>query len=341
MPPIPFPAQPADRPWPGAEWPTARLPRDADAARLEKALDGAFTDGSPLGATHAVAVVHRGALVAERYAAGVGPETPLPSWSMAKSVLHAAVGLLVREGRFDVAAPIELRQWSAPSDPRSRITGEHLLRMTSGLRFDAGQDELIELPSFQMLFGEGRHDTAAFAAGFPLDHEPGHHWSYSSGSSNILSAAIGRRVGGGEGGMRAFLDDELFGPLGMRHAEPKFDAAGTWVASSFLTASARDFARFGLLYLRGGFWKGRALLPPGWADAARTLTPQSGGEYGAHFWLALDGSGRFSANGFLGQYTLIDPARDLVVVRLGQSAPDQKRALVLFLAEIVGCFARS
>ena len=153
-----------------------------------------------------------------------------------------------------------------------------------------------------------------------------------------MSAIVGRTVGGGEAGMRAFMGRELLDRLGMKSAEPRFDAAGTWIGSSFLFATARDFARFGLFCLRDGVWEGERVLPEGWMDAARTPTEGSGGEYGSHFWLATDGSGNFSASGFRGQYTLMCPRRDLVVVRLGTSMPEQKRGTYLWLKELLERF---
>jgi CubicO group peptidase (beta-lactamase class C family) len=337
---VALPRQPAAVPWPGTTWPEGALAPEVDVARLAAALEAGFDESAPeiAGETHAFVAVHRGAIVAERYARGYGRDSVLPSWSMAKSVLHAAVGVLVRQGRLDVKQPAPVAAWAEPGDPRGKITLDHLLRMSSGLRFDGAQTVPEELPTIQMLFGAGKDDVAAYAASFPPDHPPDTVCSYSSGTSNIVSAIAGAAVGGGEPEMRRFLERELFGPIGMRSAEPRFDAAGTWVASSFLSATARDFARFGLLYLRDGVWNDRRLLPEGWVDYARTPTPTGQGDFGAHFWLAQDGSGTFSANGFLGQYTVMVPARDLVLVRLGSSRADQKRAVVLFLSEVVQSF---
>ena len=277
-------------------------------------------------------------LVAERYDAEHGPDSTLPSWSMAKSVLHALFGILVREGLLDPAVRAPVPAWQGESDPRREITLEQLLRMRSGLRFDEEYTDPDTSSTIQMLFGSGKDDVAGFAAAFPLDHPPERVWSYSSGTSNILAAIAGRAIGGGEAGMRAFLERELLGRIGMRSAKPRFDAAGTWIASSFLFATARDFARFGLLCLRDGVWEGQRILPGGWMDHARRPTPGSQGEYGAHYWLARDGSGAFSANGFRGQYTVMLPERDLVLVRLGTSMPEQKRGTLLWLAEVARCF---
>ncbi len=334
-----LPSQAEDVRWPTKSWPEGAPEPDVASDRLAAALDRAFSDPPPqdLGQTHALVAVHRGRIVAERYDAKHGPESTLPSWSMAKSVLVALVGVLVRDGRLDVNAPAAMPQWPA-GDPRHEITLDQLLRMSSGLHFDEEYTDPDTSNTIQMLFGQGKQDVAGFAAALPLVHEPGRVWSYSSGTSNIVSSLVGRTVGGGEVGMRAFMERELTGRIGMRSAAPRFDAAGTWIGSSFLFATARDFARFGLLCLRDGAWENQRLLPEGWIDYARTPTPSSEHEYGAHFWLAQNGSGHFSANGFRGQYTLIVPSRDLVVVRLGTSMPEHKRGTYLWLEQVVESF---
>jgi CubicO group peptidase (beta-lactamase class C family) len=282
--------------------------------------------------------VHRGRLVFERYAEGRGAADTFPSWSMAKSMLHAVVGILVGDGRLDVRAPAPLAAWRREGDPRGAITLEQLLRMVDGLDFV----ELYEPTGYSdvvaMIFGAGKEDVAAYAIARPLLHPAGTYWSYSSGTSNVVARIAGDAVGGGPEAMLAFLRERLFGPIGMASAKPRFDAAGTFIGSSFVFATAHDFARFGLLYLRDGTWDGARLLPRGWVDHARSETPASIGRYGAHWWLALDGSGIFTANGFQGQYIAIDPARDLVVVRLGVSTPAQRVDVVRGLRTITRAF---
>lgn len=284
-------------------------------------------------------MIHRGLLVRERYAEELGPGSTLPSWSMAKSILHALVGLLVREGRLDPAAPAALPPWRGAGDARAAITLDHLLRMESGLAFREVYDDRSGSDVIEMLFGRGQEDVAAFAASFPLAHPPGTFHSYSSGDSNLVAWAVKRVLGPGEA-TRAFLEKELLARIGMRSAKPRFDASGTFIGSSFVFATARDFARFGLLYLRGGLWEGERVLPAQWIDYARTPTsaPPCPGDYGAHWWLSLDGSGTYSANGFQGQYTVCSPERDLVVVRLGVSGPEHRFGILRGLAEILRSF---
>jgi CubicO group peptidase (beta-lactamase class C family) len=316
----------------------AELDAGVDAASVRAAVDRAFAPGSPHGETLALLVVHRGRLVFERYAEGRGAADTFPSWSMAKSMLHAVVGILVGEGRLDLDAPAPLAAWRREGDPRGAITLEQLLRMVDGLDFV----ELYEPTGYSdvvaMIFGAGKADVAAYAIARPLLHPAGTYWSYSSGTSNVVARIAGDAVGGGPEAMLAFLRERLFGPIGMASAKPRFDAAGTFIGSSFVFATAHDFARFGLLYLRDGTWDGARLLPRGWVDHARSETPASIGRYGAHWWLALDGSGIFTANGFQGQYIAIDPARDLVVVRLGVSTPAQRVDVVRGLRTITRAF---
>jgi CubicO group peptidase (beta-lactamase class C family) len=328
--------------WPAVDWPEAPLAADVDRERIEAAAARAFTPepSASHGETLAWAIVHRGRLVFERYGPGRGVDETFISWSMAKSILHALVGVLVGEGRLDPAAPAPVPAWQGEDDPRRAITLEHLLRHTDGLDFVEVYEDGVRSDVVDMLFRSGKDDVAAFAEARGLAHRPGTVWSYSSGTSNVVSAIVGRAVGGGEAGMRAFMSKALFDPIGMRSATARFDAAGTFIGSSYVFATARDFARFGLLYLRDGVWDGRRLLPEGWVDHARSETPPSDGQYGAHWWLALHDPGIFNASGFNGQYVVVVPDRDLVLVRLGVSGPEQRPNVVRDLREVVESFPR-
>ena len=337
---LPLPPQPGAIPWPTRAWAAVPPEADVDFARLRAAADEPFA--APARASHgetlALLAVHRGRLVHERYAPGRGDTDTFPSWSMAKSVLHAAIGVLVGEGRLDRHAPAPIGAWREAGDPRGAITLEDLLRMVDGLEFvehyePSGRSDVVD-----MLFRGGKDDAAAYATSRPLAHPPGRYWNYSSGTSIVVSAIACAAVGGGRSGMEAFLHRAIFDPIGMRSAKPRFDRAGTFLGSSYVFATARDFARFGLLYLRDGTWDGARLLPAGWVEHARTPTPASIGRYGAHWWLALDGSGIFTANGFQGQYIVVDPGRDLVLVRLGVSTPEQRVAVVRSLRAMVEAF---
>jgi len=239
-------------------------PVQAGDPALRLALDNAFEE-SPQGPrrhTQAVVVVHRDRVIAERYAPGIGVDTPLHGWSATKSMTNALLGVLVRQGKLDMNAPAPIEEWADPQDPRHAITPDQLLRMTSGL--DAGQS-LSNVsafdPSARMLFVE--HDMAAFAARAPLAHAPGTHWNYTDPNTLLLSRIVRDLAGGDAASTYAFAHRELFDKLGMQHATLEFDAAGTPVGSSHLWAPARDWARLGLLYLHDGVVGGERILPPG------------------------------------------------------------------------------
>ena len=334
----PLPAQPADVPWPTNAWPQGELPANLKRDAFDALLAQAF-EGDSVGATHALAIVQGGRLIFERYGEGHGPEGTYPSWSKAKSITQALVGLLALDGKLDVSRPADVPEWKTPGDPRAAITLDQLLRMSSGLKFVEDYVPGHVSNVIEMLFQAGKDDVAHYAASLPLEHEPGSVWSYASGTSNIVARIAGDAAGGD---LKSFMWERLFGPLGMKTPIPKFDAAGTFVGSSYCFASARDFARFGLLYLRDGIWEGRRLLPEGWVDYARTPTFQqpgvTEGPYGAHWWLDIAGPGSFSANGYDGQYTVLVPELDLILVRHGATPLDRKDALKAWVGETVDCF---
>jgi CubicO group peptidase (beta-lactamase class C family) len=328
-------------PWPTEVWPRAELDARVDRDLLDRSLDHAFAQPKSLGTTNAVLIVQRGAIVRERYADGLDAATPHVSWSMAKSMLHAAIGILVRDGRIDVAARADEPAWRAPGDPRGRITIDQLLQMRSGLLFHEDYVDAHTSHVIEMLFGAGKPDAAAYAAALPLEHQPGSVFHYSSGTSNILSAVVARALGARGDAYREFLRRELWDPLGMKSADPRFDEAGHWIASSFVFATAQDFARFGLLYLRDGIWEGRRILPEGWVDHARTYTgtdEETGMGYGAHWWLVPGSLGIFRCSGYNGQRIIVVPPLDLVIVRLGVSPVELAEELERFHMQVIGAF---
>jgi CubicO group peptidase (beta-lactamase class C family) len=316
---------------------------------VDELFDRPAAQGTSLG----LVVVQGGETVAERY--GVRPDTPfgpggpvepdtvLLSWSTAKSMVHAAVGLLVADGRLDLDAPAPVAAWKGT--PSEDITMIDLLEMRPGLRFVEDYVDDQTSHCIDMLFGSGVDDHASYAAALPLDHPPGQVWNYSSGTTNIICRILGDVVGGGEAGMRAFLADRLFGPAGMHSAVPRFDTAGTWVGSSYVDATARDFARFGELYLRDGIGPdGDRVLPAGWADHARTFVAHDdtsevplGFHYGRHWWMWPAHSGSLAAHGYEGQYVVVVPERELVVAHLGRTDAAVRGGLVQHLDAIIRC----
>jgi CubicO group peptidase (beta-lactamase class C family) len=324
------------------------LPSGAAPPGLDEVLGRAFEepdDDRPV-RTHAVLVLQGGRVLAERYAPGFDADTPHIGWSMTKSVLNALIGVLVREGRLDVHQPAPVTAWRAAGDPRGEITVDHLLRMSSGLRFD----ERYMWPlcdAVEMLFRQP--DVAGFAAALPLDYALDTHWAYSSGTSNILAGVILDALDGDRDAYRAFPRRALFEPLGLRRALIETDASGTFIASSFGYATAREWARFGQLYLQDGMWEGRRLLPEGWVDYSRTPTPPAPqGRYGAHFWLNAgapdDPRDRlypslprdlYYASGFQGQTITVVPSRDAVIVRLGRTNDRDAWSYEAFVREVL------
>ncbi len=324
------------------------MPLVADPVSL---VDDLFADEARYGTTYAALVVQHGERLAERYGGAlthfdgpdepVGPDTNLLSWSIAKSVLHAAVGVLVGEGRLVLDAPAPVPEWSGADDARHAIRLEDLLCMRDGLDFvedyvDAGRSDVIE-----MLFGAGQHDVASFAANRPLAHPPGAVFNYSSGTSNIVARIVGSVVGQGEATL-GFLRDAVFDPIGMDSATARVDSAGTFIGSSYVYATARDWVRFGACYLHDGVCDGRRVVPEGWVAhgrRARSIDPEDGRPYGAHWWVMNDADDAFYASGYEGQRIVVCPNRALVIARFGRSTSDHYDALLAWCREVVAASA--
>jgi len=288
---------------------------------LRAALDRAFAepDRPPYRWVKAIVVMHDGSVVAERYAPGYGIGTPLLGYSATKSVINALLGILVRQQRLSVEQPAPVAAWSDPSDPRHAITIDELERMTSGLALD--ETDSLASPVSRMLYVE--RDMAGFAERAPLEATPSSTWNYTSGNTLILSRIIRDMVGGHSSDVLNFARSELFDPLGMRNVTLEFDATGTPIGSTYMLASARDWARFGMLYLDDGVVGGRRILPEGWVrySSSRTLDSM----YAAGFWLGASQwrarwgipDDTFFASGLLGQRVVVIPSRRLVIVRFG------------------------
>jgi len=322
---------------------------------LELAIDDVFGRPPEQGISLALVALVDGELVAERYGtqpansfedgSEVSAATTLISWSMAKSIAHAAVGVLVGDGVLDPDAPAAVPEWRGTDKEAIRLID--LLEMRSGLRFVEDYVDGSVSDCLEMLYGPASDDMAAYAAGLPLDHRPGEVWNYSSGTTNIVSRIIGDVVHGDPVGtpagrraaMEGFLHERLFGPLGMATATAKFDTAGTWVGSSYVYATAHDFARFGELYrLDGALADGTRLIPDGWVDHARTPVAhddESGFDYGRHWWMWPAFPGSLAAHGYEGQFTLVVPDRGLTLVHLGKTDAAVRPGLVARLEAVV------
>lgn len=315
------------------EWPLGNrvtLPQSVSGIDLEAvnaAVDAAFEDIEPEHAvrTRAVLVVHRGKIIAERYAAPFHADMPQLGWSMAKSVTAALTGMMAADGLLDIEAPAPVQSWQRDGDPRSAISLGHLLQMSSGLRFSEVYTPGSMSDVILMLYTTG--DTGEFALKQALEHSPGTHWYYSSGTTNII-ARIQKNLFADYHDYLNYPRERLFNKLGMDSVVMEPDASGTYVGSSFMYATPRDWAKFGLLHLRDGVWNGERVLPEGWVDYATTpadAAPE--GSYGAQIWLNAGEQGKrpypnlpasmYYFSGFEGQNVLMFPEQDLIVVRMG------------------------
>jgi len=359
----PLRSQPAGVPWPTQDWQTAPPPARLDRATFDLAVTQAFAGRHDLmGETRAVVIVQSGRIVFERYGDGYGPDMRLVSWSMAKSFTHALVGAAVLQGRVGIDAPMGSPHWRA-GDRRASITWRQWLQMVDGQDYtEIGAPSVLDNDVTHLLYGAGRSDTARFAAGLPLIHDPGTHWNYNSAGTVLIADALTRAIvpdprdpNDRRRRMRAWMDQSLFGPIGMRPVV-EFDPSGLYYGSALIWATARDFARFGYLYLRGGVWDGRRVLPEGWVDFARTRGSDPDTDvYGAHWWLTpAHGEGTpmrslivhpdlrdaFSAQGHEGQVIVVVPSRDIVLVRLGHfdGGTDAWNALGDWAGRMIGAF---
>ena len=323
---------------------------------LRAAIDPLFEGDTDVGDTRALIVMRRGEIVAERYAPGFGPETKLLGWSIGKSVTAVLVGLMVADGRLALDSPVPVTAWSQPGDPRGRITLRQLLAMTSGLDHVEDEEPLAQADTVRMLFTDGAQDMSAFAEAKPLAHAPGSHFSYSTGSTLILTDLMARMLTNSADpdvrrrAMQTFIDGRLKVPAGLKSLTAEYDAAGTMIGGSFLHMTARDYARFGeLLRNHGRGPNGHQIVPEKWIDFMRTPSRRNPA-YGAHLWLNRDSEesplmpgdapqSLFGCVGHGGQYILVSPGQGLTVVRIGMS-PDkeQRAALKRGLAKLMRLF---
>ena len=321
--------------WKGTEgaWSVARSTQSSKAAKIDtvalnqavaKAFDEQNVGGYP--DTRAIVVVQDGKIVAERYAPGFDRNSRLLGWSATKSFMGTLVGILVDDGKLKLDDPAPIAEWHKAGDPRAAITLRQLLNMTSGLAFkepyEPGSD------SIRMLFAA--KSMASVAIEKSADHAPGAQWSYSSGTTNILSEIVFRATGGTLEGMTRFAQDRLFKPAGMTSAIIEPDESGVQVGSSYGYATARDWARFGLLYLNDGVAGGKRVLSREWVAGVRHPSAAARPFYSGQLWLNQQDekgpkslyfkdlpNGAVMAMGHSGQMIMAIPSRNAVVVRLG------------------------
>lgn len=325
--------------WPYGEKIAVAAPPVIDTLQLNQALDNAMQalhKGEPA-YTRAFLVLYDGKIVGERYAPGFDKNSRLIGWSMSKSLNAAVIGVLVKAGKLNPNAPAPVPEWKGTV--KEKITLKELLQQTTGLDFT--EDYGAPSEATNMLFKQS--DMGAFTAKLPLKYAPGSMFYYSSGNANIISRIIRQTVG--DSIYSAFPYTALFHKINMYSLLLEPDASGTYVGSSYSYATARDFARFGLLYYNNGSWNGEQLLPENWVkESIQPATANKQKRYGYQFW--LNGSDdkdpskhwfpdapadMFFADGFGGQNVFIIPSKKLIVVRLGAKTIDENK----YLGEVI------
>jgi len=312
-----------------ALWPQG----EAVAASLQPAVQKLLQDPALTGVgMRAVVVIKNGRVVAETYGKGFDANTPLLGWSMTKTFTAGLVGTLVRDGKLQLDQNGLFPQWK--DDERKTITLEHLLAMSSGLRFNEDYGDVTDITRMLYL----KSDTAAFAASQQLEHPPGTFFSYSSGTTVLLSRIWQNAINDPKLALE-YPRRALFDPLGMRTAVLEADARGNFVGSSYLFASGRDWARYAQLLLQDGVWNGKVILPPDYVKMMHAAAPTSMAPYGkrqygqGQLWLRGSPSGTpagqdpdagftlppdiYWFSGYDGQAIAVIPSQQLAVVRLG------------------------
>jgi hypothetical protein len=320
-------------------WPLGNLMPDSttnmDIDKLDGIADRLMNNDGYNGHAFAFLVVHKGIVAEERYQPEFNENTRFLSWSMAKSFTNALAGMLVKAGKLDINRPADIPEWQ--NDSRKSISLNNLMQMQSGLKWNEDYGNRSDVTV--MLYCEP--DFAKYACMKPLVNPPGTKWSYSSGSANIVSYLIRKAIGNDPDYYR-FVQTQLFQKIGIRNAVFEVDPTGTLAGSSYLYATARDYARFGLLYLHDGIFGSERILPEGWVKYTTTAASESNGKYGALFWLNQSGefpsapADLFSCNGHDGQHIFIIPSKDLIVVLLGYSPkPDHVMNFDALLGDVI------
>jgi CubicO group peptidase (beta-lactamase class C family) len=303
------------------------LPPELDTAAIRAAVDTAFRPAA--GMTAAFVVTWRGRIIGERYGEGVTAHTPLESWSMGKSLTATLMGILIKQGIYALEQPAPIREWQGQNDPRARIRIADLMNMSSGLRIRAPQDPDYDpsgpYPDHLYLY-TGGVNSFHYAATRPLQWPPGTVGRYHNTDPVLVNDLI--RLGVEKRGEEylSFPRRALFDKIGIRSMVMETDPYGNFLTQGYVLASARDWARLGNLYLQDGVWNGERILPEGFVQFVSTVAPAWIADhrpvYGGFFWINGDTllpvpRRAYYMLGAGGQYTLIIPSHDLVVVRLG------------------------
>jgi CubicO group peptidase (beta-lactamase class C family) len=325
-----------DRPWPlGDRNATGRLKGDRRAFDdvVRNAFEGNhFGEGSQ---TTGVIVLQHGRIVGERYRNGFGPHVSQRTWSVAKSLAGTLVGIASGEGRIDAARPAALAAWQAPGDPRAAITTDQLLRMASGLTSTTAGNRTDAL-----YFGGATVDQEATS--WPLLALPGTTYRYANNDTVLAVRALRERIGDDAQAL-AYPFTALLWKIGMTRTVPETDWRGNYILSSQVWATARDLARWGLLYQDDGVFQGQRILPEGWVKYTTTPAgpqpPTGEFGYGATLWLLAKSPGvpadAFGALGNRGQFVIVVPSRQVVIVRRGEDPSGARFDIARFTAGIL------
>ncbi len=335
-----------------------------DQDMLRRAVAPFFEDVQ-LAETRAFVIMHGGIIVAERYAPGITPETPLIGWSMSKTLTATLLGVLVADGRLSLDEPAPVAEWQIPGDPRAKITLRHLVHMTSGLDHSEVPTEengkaIYEVDTTRLLFlPDGRDDVARYAEKRILEAAPGTHFEYSTPTSHIIADIMTRRLTESKNpeirknAMLQFARGRLFEPLGLDSMTPEFDRSGTMLGGSMIHGSARDWAKLGEFLRNNGSVKGAQLLPTRWVRFMRTPSDQDA-SYGGHIWLNRHRQADrdqvlfpdrapddvFAMLGHLGQFTVVSPQNKLVIVRMGETPAEKFGPINDEIAKVIDLFPK-
>jgi CubicO group peptidase (beta-lactamase class C family) len=340
----------ATQPWPMGDKLGDSVPPGVDSHKVNQALDAAFA--SPAGMTAAVVVTWRGRIIGERYGKDITARTPLESWSMGKSVTAALMGILIQQGAYELWQAAPVPEWQTPGDPRAKIRIADLLRMSSGLRirapYDPEYDASGPYPDHLYLY-TGSVDSFHYAATRPLQWPPNTVGRYRNTDPVLVNYLVRLAVERRGEDYGSFPQHALFDKIGVRSMVIETDPFGNLLTQGYDLACARDWARLGNLYLQDGVWNGQRILPRGFVEFVSTLAPAWVADgrpiYGGFFWINGDGAipipkEAYYMAGAGGQYTMIIPSHDLVVVRLGHFKGDEigtkdlNRALSLLLEAV-------
>lgn len=348
-----------DQPWPMGDNDAVADSPEVDTDAISDTLEWAFETNQPETEynrphadydsdrvttrpdTRAIVVLHDGEIVGEKYdeEGGVDKEKVHVNWSMGKSLAPTLIGLLVHDGEFDIDDPAPIDEWQGDNDPRQEITISNIARMSSGLRFNRAADEdNIIYPTrnddHSRAYFEAI-DAYEYAANQFLEHEPGTVWAYRNVNPMLLGKIVRDTVEERGDNFLAYPQRALFDRIGCRNMIIQPDHFGNFIIQGYVYGSARDWARFGQLYLQDGYWQGERILPQGWADYVSTPAPADPDDgYGAMFWVNRGGAmedvpeDAYWASGARDNWCVIIPSRDIVIVRLGRYAEYSQNELV-------------